>query len=79
MSGDFEPFEHNGYRFRWEPRMVKATNLSGDEYLADGAIVLKTSVQLEWVYATVVIDGHVRRRRYRWGRRVRCMHVVPDV
>lgn len=44
---------------------VKATNLTPFVYLADGAIVLRVSVQRAWVYARVSIHGVPRTRRYR--------------
>ena len=56
--------------------MVKATELgiaglSRDGVLADGAMVLHTSIQREWVYAQVVTpDGHFRTRRYRHSQLV---------
>jgi hypothetical protein len=59
-------------------RAVKATELRmfvdaqhpGDQ-LRDGAFVLHTSIQREWVYVKVItLDGHFRTRRYRHNQLV---------
>lgn len=50
---------------------VKATALGELDILADGAIVLNTSHQLDWFYAQVVKSGRVTRRRYRHDQLVK--------
>lgn len=51
----------------------KARTLTDDEILADGAIILSLSFQLDWIYATVVKrgTGKVTTRRYRYDQDVR--------
>jgi hypothetical protein len=55
---------------RWVKRSIKAQNLSSDEILGDGAIVLRMSFQLNWIYAYAVKAGRPVRRRYRYGQDV---------
>lgn len=43
----------------------------GADILADGAIVLHLSFQLNWIYAKVVKGGRFTTRRYRYGQQVR--------
>lgn len=52
---------------------VKARTLTDDAILADGAIVLTLSFQLDWVYATVVkpATARVTVRRYRYDQDVK--------
>ncbi len=51
---------------------VKATALGELDILADGAIVLNTSHQLNWFYAQVATrQGRVTRRRYRHDQLVK--------
>jgi hypothetical protein len=51
----------------------RATNLSSmEDSLADGAIVLHLSIQLNWVYVKVITpNGHFRTRRYRHDQQVK--------
>lgn len=49
---------------------VKATNLPGTFALADGALVLRVSVQQNWVYVKAVKAGRPVRRRYRHDQMV---------
>lgn len=50
---------------------IKATNLSGVFALADGAIILRVSVQRRYVYVKAVKAGRPVRRRYTWDQMVR--------
>lgn len=53
-----------------DAKTVKATNLPGTFALADGALVLRVSIQRHWVYVKAVKDGHPIRRRYRHDQMV---------
>lgn len=44
---------------------TKATHITVDDTLADGAIVLATSHQREWFYVKAIKRGRSVRRRYR--------------
>jgi hypothetical protein len=57
---------------------VKARNLTSDHWLADGAIILRLSFQLDWVYAKIVKGGHVSRRRYRYDQDIKIIDWNAD-
>ena len=75
----FEPFEHRGRSFRWEPVDKTARILSQEDRLADGAIILRLSFQIDRVYAQVFVPGTstIRTRRYRYDQSVKTMECVP--
>jgi hypothetical protein len=50
---------------------IKARSLNDDMVLGDGAIILRLSFQLTYVYAKIVKDGYPRRRRYRYDQPVK--------
>ncbi len=80
MADDtFAPFDYLGRTFRWEPLTKKAGQLCHQDRLADGAIILRLSFQLERVYAQVIVPGtaNIRTRRYRYDQEVRLMDCVP--
>lgn len=56
---------------------IPADQIPTDGRMADGAIILRLSFQLGWVYATVAKDGKVTRRRYRYGQPVKVQRWVP--
>jgi hypothetical protein len=56
---------------------IKATELglaglSRHGVLADGSLILRNSIQSDWVYVKIVtVDGYARTRRYRHDQLVR--------
>jgi hypothetical protein len=50
---------------------VKARSLNDDMTLGDGAIILRLSFQRVYVYAKIVKNGRLRRRRYRYDQPVK--------
>lgn len=51
-----------------EPK--KAKQLNSDDVFTDGAMVLRLSFQLNWIYAYVVKGGRPLRRRFRYEQDV---------
>jgi hypothetical protein len=74
-----EVFDYLGHSFRWEPQTKPASRLSQSDRMADGAIILRLSFQIDRVYAQVVVPGtaSVRTRRYRYDQTVKLLECVP--
>ncbi len=64
--------------FRWKGEHVKAGNVTDDDILADGAVILRMSFQLNWIYATCAKNGRVTRRRWRWDQLVAIQTAIPE-
>jgi len=67
----------NGMRYTWRRSSKKASRLNDDDQLANGALILHLSFQRNWIYAQVIKDSQLTRRRYRHDQEVSTRELTP--